>query len=341
MNMTVPSCPKRLAAPRVTLVTPMVTLVALLITPAALAEEGVECTVRGKTIMRATTKLYPSAEGGVPFASFTGAEVSLAASDFPASGSGRARVVLGGFGLEGYVALDALTPFTTRPLAAPDKSVLIAEQRDVRIVGASDGKLHVAKSVLFPMEQTFNAKAPCDALTFTQAPAPGWSPPGDARGYVAKGPIEIFETPDGALATTLRPSSAGSGILFFSTERRGPWVNVAFHGDVIVDAWAKVASLRALPPGETMDQLYPPSIRRGRPMVKLATDARVVTTKDARLTLKAEPKVTAPNIGQVEPGTEIYLIDTVAGWASVMPKSLAVAPEGEGQFWVHAGELGL
>ena len=43
-------------------------------------------------------------------------------------------------------------------------------------------------------------------------------------------------------------------------------------------------------------------------------------------------------IGKIEPGTETYVLDTVAGWTSVLPKALNVMPYGEGQFWVKAGD---
>lgn len=40
-------------------------------------------------------------------------------------------------------------------------------------------------------------------------------------------------------------------------------------------------------------------------------------------------------------GTELHLLDIVAGWANVLPKSLSVAPEGDNQFWVRASDVGL
>ena len=45
-------------------------------------------------------------------------------------------------------------------------------------------------------------------------------------------------------------------------------------------------------------------------------------------------------IGTLESGAEVYRLDVVAGWASVLPKALNVAPHGEDQsFWVKAKGL--
>jgi hypothetical protein len=35
------------------------------------------------------------------------------------------------------------------------------------------------------------------------------------------------------------------------------------------------------------------------------------------------------------------VLDLVAGWASVMPKTLNVVPGPDGQFWVKAADLGI
>ena len=58
-----------------------------------------------------------------------------------------------------------------------------------------------------------------------------------------------------------------------------------------------------------------------------------------RTSIRLEPATNAPEIGTLEVGTEVYLIDIVAGWASVLPRSLTVMPAGEHQFWVDANDL--
>jgi hypothetical protein len=319
---------------------PLAALVLSLTIPSLASAQESGCTVAGDAVMRATAKLYREASGGSPFGRFTGGMVTLQASDFPTSRSGRARVSLSGFGLTGFVDVTDLPVFTTRDVPVVQGHVWIAAHRDVVVIGSAPGKLQVEKQVHFPMGQKFVAWAPCEALSFTQRVATGWTPPGDARGYVAKDTVEVLGSPDGASVTSLYPSSEASGVLLWSTQRQGAWVHVEFHGDVVIDGWVRSQNVRMLPRGETMDQLYPPSVRRGKPTLKLATEPRVVS-KDAPLTVRAGASETAPAIGTVAPNTELYLLDIVAGWASVVPKTLSVAPEGESQFWVRAADLGL
>ena len=57
--------------------------------------------------------------------------------------------------------------------------------------------------------------------------------------------------------------------------------------------------------------------------------------------LRANAKESEATIGVVEPGAETFVLDVVAGWASVMPKALNVVPGPEGQFWVKASDLGI
>jgi hypothetical protein len=230
--------------------------------------------------------------------------------------------------------------YTTRDVPVYQGHTWIAAQRDVEIVGAGPGKLHVQKHVHFPMSQVFKAWAPCDAVTFTQKAASGWSAPGNARAYVAKETVELFSGVDGGSVTTLFPADVANGILMWSTEQSRGWIHVQFHGDVIIDGWAKPRSMRPLPRGETMDQLYPPSMRLGKPSLKLATEPKVIK-KDKELTIRARADETSSVVGKIAPNTELYLLDIVAGWASVIPKSLTVAPDGESQFWVQAVEIGL
>ena len=57
--------------------------------------------------------------------------------------------------------------------------------------------------------------------------------------------------------------------------------------------------------------------------------------------LRAAAKESEATIGVVEPGAETFVLDVVAGWASVMPKAMNVLPGPDGQFWVKASDLGI
>jgi hypothetical protein len=46
-------------------------------------------------------------------------------------------------------------------------------------------------------------------------------------------------------------------------------------------------------------------------------------------------------IGWIEPGADAYVLDQVAGWASVVPKTMNVLPPENGHFWAKSSDLGL
>ena len=43
-------------------------------------------------------------------------------------------------------------------------------------------------------------------------------------------------------------------------------------------------------------------------------------------------------IGVVEPGAEVYIMETMAGWTNVLPKALYVVPPEDGGFWIPSAE---
>jgi hypothetical protein len=231
--------------------------------------------------------------------------------------------------------------YTARQVAVKSGHVWIGKHQKVSVQGLAGPNLKVKKSVHDPISQGFSANAACSAFTLDARTPPGWSPAGHARGYVQKkDQLELHDAASGALVTIIQRSSSSSGVLYWSTERSGSWVRLEYHGEVVIDAWAKASDLSALPPGETMDQMKPSSTRRSPPRLALAEQPTVVkTTKD--IALKSAAGDGGKVIGKIESGTETYVMDTVAGWASVLPKSLHVMPMGDGQFWVKASELGL
>jgi hypothetical protein len=290
--------------------------------------------------MRSSVEMYEAATGSEAIARFTGGEVTLKATEFP-KGSNRAKIATEGFHVDGFVASKDIPVFAARDLAAHRGHVWIAAQRQVRVIDAAPGKLQVEREVTTPMKQTFRAWASCESLTLTEGVPAGWTPPGGARGYLLKKPaIALFDQAGGTTVTTLQRAPDSPTILFFSTYNQGSWVHVEYHGEVIIDAWARAADLTALPPGETMDQLAPSRSMQGRPRLAVQGETRSVRASKA-LRIRTSAAETGTAIGVVEPGTEIYVLDVVAGWASVLPKALNIAPAGDGQFWVRAPDLGL
>jgi hypothetical protein len=127
---------------------------------------------------------------------------------------------------------------------------------------------------------------------------------------------------------------------FYSTEARGGFVHIHYRGELNVDAWAKASELQALPRGETSDT--PPTsymLLSSPPQLALSQAPRTVkTTRELPLRISARD-ADAP-IGVIEADTELYVMDTVANWAKVLPKSLHVLPVDDLSFWVKQADLG-
>lgn len=306
---------------------------------------GSQCVLKGMPVMPANLGIYDQASGGSEIARFTGAETALAASDFPGGASGRASIRTGtgtgNFRIAGYVDASRIPIFTARKVAVVAGHLWLSEERRVRVIGASPGQLRVELRVSTPIDQTFKTQASCTDLALVQTTPPGWTVPGHARGYVVKQEeVKVYDGPGRNLVTILHRAPASTGILLWSTERQGAWVHVEYHGDVTLDAWAHASDLHALPPGETMDELHSPTLQHGAPQLALAQKPELVkTTKQVPLRTAANDR--SPLIGLIEADTETYVLDVVAGWASVLPKAMNIAPPSGGQFWVKAADLGL
>jgi hypothetical protein len=93
-----------------------------------------------------------------------------------------------------------------------------------------------------------------------------------------------------------------------------------------------------LPKGERFDQLAPSVTKRNPPQLKLAQKPQVFKAS-RRIPLHLKASKTSKQVGHIRPGTEVYVIDVMARWASVLPKSLDLVAAGGGQFWIEASEL--
>jgi len=306
----------------------------------AVAAPG-NCTLRGVSQLPTNTPIY--AADGKAIARFSGSDSPLAAG--PPDAQGQAAVETGtgsgSFRIKGLIEANKLPVFTSQNLPVVAGHVWIGAYRRVTLIGAAPGRLKVQKVLSYPLAQTVTAWGPCSAFTLTPGTPPGWSYAGDALGYVLKqGTLDLFDTagPNNLVIHTLFKAPEAEGVLFYSSERRGNWVHVEHRGELVVDAWARLSELKALPRGETMDQLAMPTTVRNPARIAVQGQPRTVrTTKE--IPLRAAAKDSDPVIGVIEVGTETYVLDVMAGWASVMPKSLNVMPVENGQFWVKAADL--
>jgi hypothetical protein len=301
------------------------------------------CTLRGVAEPRINADIA-DAQGRV-VARFSGAPTPLLVSDFPLDARGRVRVETGtgagGFRIRGFLPVNDLPLFTASDVSVISNHVWIAAGRSVSFVSSAPGRLRIEKRTTQPLAQTFSAWATCNSLALAAATTATWSPSGNARGYVLKKQsLELFDRPSGSLLLSLTRAHDRDGVLFFSSEQRSDWVNIEYHGEVILQAWARSQDLVALPSGEAIDQLQPRTQQRSPARLAIQGEPRIV--KPVReVPLRAVARDAEAPIGVVEPGAETYVLDVVAGWASVMPKALNVVPGPEGQFWVKTSDLGI
>jgi hypothetical protein len=304
----------------------------------ALAEPG--CSLSGEPVMANGVAIYDAPSGGTELAHFTGAKVGLTVSSFPEAAGGRARVETTGFRIQGFLRARDVPAYTAHSVPVYAGHVWIADGRRVTVIGAGPGKLHVEKALVTPISGYFHGWAPCDAFTLSPRVPAGFSPDGDARAYVLKKDrLDLYSEANGSVVTSIERAADGPGVLFFGGDRSGGWVHVEYHGDVILDGWIRAGDTTALPPGETMDQLAPSVREPGSPRLSLAGTTKVVRVASPAA-IRAAASDAAAVIGGVDPGVDVYVLDVVAGWASVLPKALGLAA-GSGQFWVRARDLGL
>jgi len=308
-------------------------------------EPAPTCGQKGRVFFDKDTTLADAS--GRKLARFSGGESAVTLLSPPASGSDVLRIETGtgrgSFRLAGFIKATELRIFANNSLPVVSGHVWLSQGTRVTPAGMSGGKVRIEKQLSTPFNQRFTALAECSALTFTPPTPPAFVMPGAARVFLMKvALLDLYSDvpPTGAPITTLQRADAVDNVRFFSTEQRGGYVHVKYQGDVNIDAWAKASDLTPLPRGETSD-LPPSSFSMSTPpQLQLPTPPRVVkTTRELPLRLAARD-AEAP-VGVVEPDTEVYVMDTVAGWANVLPKSLHILPAGEQSFWVKAADLGL
>ena len=323
--------------------------VAVTVTAAPAKADAIQtgsCSLTGSSLPAIDTLIYEKSSGGDPIARLTGAKIGLVASDFFAGASDRVHVKTsvgaGSFRIEGWIDAKRLPVFTNKNVPVVQSHIWIGALREVTVIGAGSGKPRVKRQVGLPFNQAFTGWADCSALSLAATAPSGWTPTGNARAYVAKKDVELYDSGDDGrnLITLLSPDSKGNGIVLWSTEKKGGWVRLVHQSEVVIDAWARTKDLKELPRGELQDSHPPSTSRRSPPALKLSGKANSATApKDIESGASASDM--GKLIGTLEAGAEVYVLDIVAGWASVLPKVLNVAPHGEGQFWVKASTLGV
>lgn len=305
---------------------------------------GAGCLLRGTSPVPKGTQLFDAPTGGRVVANFSGAFVPMQLRDLPAdavSGRGLLSTSNGGpaLRLTGWVPLGALPIHAARDLPVVPAHVWISSTRRVKLVRGAPGSLTVELTVSGSQSQTVRASVPCDQLSLERGT---WTPmevPGSGRGYVMKtSTLDLFDGPDGNAVFTLKMNE-GSAQLFWSTESRGGFVHVQTRGDLTIDAWARWRDLEALKKGEMLDQLAgAQSAVTGAQLALDKTPPLLKATSDVPVRARRDPK--EKPIGIIEAGAEVYVMETIAGWTNVLPRSLGMTPPEDGGFWIASGEIG-
>ncbi|MDI1445397.1 hypothetical protein [Polyangium sp. 6x1] len=321
--------------------------------PAAHAEEATAaaeptvtaptCSIKGTYPPSKNTKLFDAPSGGNHVATLNGAYIPMTLTEIPFDPTvGRARLATsagsGAMRLEGYVAPADISLFTTRDISVYGGHVWIASAQKVKLVKASQSSLTVEIPVGGTLNQTVRATAPCDAFALAKGTVQPFEIPGNGRGYMTKKQkIELFDKPNGDVVLAL-DMMEGAGQLFWSTEMKLGFVHVMSRSDLTIDAWARLRDLDALKKGEMMDQYVPPTTQIAGAQLtfdKPPPLARV--TKEIPIRAKRDDK--AKPIGVIEADTEVYVLETVAGWTNVLPKHLGIVPPDDGGFWIPSSEV--
>ena len=304
---------------------------------------GDKCVITGDAQVENGAIIFNAAKDGTPLAKFTTAKVPLIATSFPPdSSTGRALInTSGGFQVEGFVGPRAVKAFGKRDIQVSEQ-LFISPSAPVTIVGSSPGRLRVELAPADGLTQPIGAWVPCDAITFNQGQTPRYEVPRGARGYVSKqATLELFNEPKGVVSNTLNIANNGNALLLWGdpVPRQGYVHVTARTNSIYIDAWVNSADVRVLPKGEIIDTPPTPAVTVASPPA-LANAAQTMRAPKAA-TVFAGLGQTNTVMGRLAPDTEIYIIQTVAGWSSVLPKDLFVFPNGNGEFRVKSEDLGL
>ena len=307
------------------------------------AGSGAACIVTGDAYATKDQGVFDAATNGTRIGVFTGALAPLKANNFPADASvGRMQINTGaGFRVEGFTDPRGVPVFASRDIPLVDAHVWVSGGRMLKVIGATPGQVKFELPARGSITKAVQSSAPCGALSFSKQTPLAFDRPGNSRVYVAKrGELQLFGSSSGDQIYTLSLSGDGSGLLLWGTEVRGQYVHVQARFELYVDAWVRTSDVKALPPGEMQDQALPPELIQNPPKLVVQNYVRLLTAPKAVFIYSGRGENYAA-VGQVEQGGEVYVLDMILGWASVIPKALHVMPPDDKGFWVKASELGI
>lgn len=304
---------------------------------------GPTCLLTGTSPVAKGTQLFDVPSGGSAIASFTGAAVPMRMTEIPADPvNGRAKLMTstgsGSLRIEGYVPASAIPVFTTRDAPVMAGNVWIADGQRVRLVHAAPGSIRVEKTVAGSRAQSVQGTATCEGLALQRGTPTAMSIPPNGRTFLTKQPTtEIYDRPNGDAIFGLQMLE-GSSQLFWSTETKAGFVHVRSRSDLVIDGWIRWRDLDPLKKGEMMGSDVSPPPPFPGPRLMMDQPPRIVAApKDIPIRAKRSEK--AKPIGVLEMGAQVYVMETIAEWTNVLPKSLHLLPPEGGGFWIPASDV--
>lgn len=303
-----------------------------------------ECHLTGSATMPLDVTLFAKEKGDTKIARFTGMSSGLTVLELPATTAQRAHVTTGigngGFAIDGWIDVTAIPLYAAANLPVVPGHVWIQGGQRVEFEGKHQNQVRVQKTIASPFAQSFSAVTSCSSLSL----APVAAIPPDiarwARGYaLERNELQLANEAKGEASFKLVRSPVTTSVFLYGTDKKDDWVRVRYYGAVGIDAWVKATDVRLLPKGERVDE-YIPAAQTETGRLRIVESGKVVTVSE-KVQIRSRPAPDAPLIGEVEPATEVLILDIAAGWASVLPKALNVAPPAERQFWVEARKVGI
>jgi hypothetical protein len=148
---------------------------------------------------------------------------------------------------------------------------------------------------------------------------------------------DIFDRPNGDAVFSLQMLE-GSSQLFWSTETKAGFVHVMGRGDLVIDGWIRWRDLEPLKRGEMMGSDYQPQAPAAAAQLVFEDPPRIATAQKD-IPIRAKRSENAKPIGVLEAGAQVYIMETVAGWTNVLPKTLHILPPEGGGFWIPASDV--
>lgn len=312
-------------------------------TPGATIEPSKTCVLRGSSPIAKGTQLFDAPSGGRPIATFTGASVPMQMTQIPSDpANGRAKLATstgsGALRLDGYVQASAIPVFTTRDAPVMAGNIWIADAQRVRLVYANPSSIGVEMTLAGSRSQSVRGATTCEGLALQKATPTSAEIPPIARTFLTKQPdTDIYDKPNGDPIFSLQMLE-GSAQLFWSTETKAGFVHVKSRADLVVDGWVRWRDLDPLKRGEMMGSGVPPQTPLAEARLTFEQPPRIATApKD--IPIRAKRSESAKPIGVVEMGAQFYVMETVADFTNVLPKSLHMLPPDDGGFWIPASEV--